>query len=52
MKTADSKELQEELKAVPNENTEGELNDDGAAEVTGGAYYPPKKPQQPPVPIV
>ena len=38
---SESKELQEELKAVPEEMPEGELEDDGAEEVVGGGgiYY-------------
>ncbi len=39
--TEASEELQEELKAVPEEMPEGELEDDGAEEVVGGGgiYY-------------
>ena len=48
--TDDSKEIQEELKAVPDGMPEGELDDDGAGEVSGGfAFVPVQIPPAPPV---
>ena len=47
-----SKELQEDLEAIPGGMAEGELDDDGAGEVTGGAYSPPRRQQPRPIPVV
>ena len=50
--TAVSKELQEDLEAIPGGMAEGELDDDGAGEVTGGAYSPTRRQQPRPIPVV